>query len=144
MIRRFGTPPKSGVQYHLRPSAYAILMRSTQVLLTFQEEPEPEYQIPGGGIDPGEHMIPALRREIMEETGWCVGSPVRLGTFRQFVFMPEYEKWADKMCHVFLARPALKLGEPTELGHTCVWTSAESAIDLVSSPGARHFLTSVL
>ena len=117
MIRRFGTPPQTGVHYHLRPGAYAILVRENRILLTFQEAPEPEYQIPGGGIDEGEHIIPALRREILEETGWSIGTPVRLGAFRQFTYMPEYKKSADKMCQVFLARPAVKIGEPTEMGH---------------------------
>lgn len=140
MIRRFGTPPKNGVHYHLRPGAYAVLVRDGRVLLTFQEEPEPEFQIPGGGIDPGENLIPALRREIMEETGWSIATPLRLGAFRQFVYMPEYDKWADKLCHIFVARPALKISEPTEAGHVCHWVTPEDAMDLVASPGARHFL----
>ncbi len=143
MIRRFGTPPKNDICYHLRPGAYAILERDSRVLLTCQDAPEPEFQIPGGGIDPGEHMIPALRREVMEETGWSIGTPVRLGVFRQFVYMPEYDKWADKMCHIFLARPAMKISDPTEAGHTCLWVNPDEALELVASQGANHFVRSV-
>ena len=38
------------------------------LLLTHQNAPEPEFQLPGGGIDPDEHPIKALHREVMEET----------------------------------------------------------------------------
>ncbi|MEN8893281.1 NUDIX hydrolase [Planktotalea arctica] len=144
MIRRFGTPPKSGVTYRNRPGAYAILIREGKVLLTFQEEPIPEFQIPGGGIDPGESLIPALRREVMEETGWSIGAPVRLGAFRQFVFMPEYDMWANKLCHIFLARPAMKIGEPTERGHHANWVSFEQAPNLIKNVGDQQFLLRAL
>jgi len=143
MIRRFGTPPKDGIRYTLRPGAYAVLAREGKILLTFQAQPNPEFQIPGGGIDKGENIIPALRREIMEETGWSIGAPFRLGAFRRYVFMPEYDLWAEKICHIYLAMPALKISDPTEPGHECLWVSPTDAIDLVENPGDRHFLRRV-
>ncbi|MEP5153144.1 NUDIX hydrolase [Planktotalea sp.] len=144
MIKRFGTPPKAKNNHRLRPGAYAVLVRDNQVLLTFQEEPKPEYQIPGGGIDAGEHIIPALRREILEETGWGISTPLRLGAFREFTHMPEYGFWAEKLCHIYLARPAMRMGEPTETGHHSKWCTFDEALDLVPNPGAQHFLRSVL
>ncbi len=84
MIRRFGSPPLTGVKYRIRPGAYAVLVRDRKVLLTFQETPKPEFQIPGGGIDLGEHVIPALRRGIIEETGWTIGAARRMGAFKRF------------------------------------------------------------
>ncbi|MGB7319491.1 MAG: NUDIX hydrolase [Planktotalea sp.] len=144
MIRRFDDPPKAGINYRLRPGAYAILMRDHRVLLTFQEAPKPEYQIPGGGIDPGEHIIPALRREIMEETGWTIGTPRRLGAFRRYVYMPDYKFWAEKLCALYVARPAIQLCEPTEAGHSSHWVSYEDALTLTENPGDRHFLKHAL
>ena len=95
MIKRFGAAPKQGIRYKLRPGAYAILVKNGRVLLTFQDAPFEEFQLPGGGIDPGEHILPALRREVIEETGWTIGAPTKIGAFRRFVFMPEYEIWAE-------------------------------------------------
>ena len=140
MIKRFGTPPKPGVTYRTRPGAYAVLIRDNRVLLTFQEEPEPEFQLPGGGIDPGEQTIPALRREINEETGWHIGTPRRLGVFRRFAFMPEYDLWAEKICHIYFARPAISFSEPSELGHHCHWAAFDEAPVLVENPGDKYFL----
>lgn len=140
MIKRFGSAPKQGIKYQSRPGAYAVLERNGRILLTFQGTPFNEFQLPGGGIDSGESTIPALRREVMEETGWIFGIPKRLGVHRRFVFMPEYDIWAEKVCHIYIARPSLKLSEPTEQGHQCHWVSPDAAIDLVANPGDRHFL----
>ena len=63
MIRRFGARPDPDRRYRMRPGAYAILSRGSSVLLTFQHRPEPEFQLPGGGIDPGESPVQALHRE---------------------------------------------------------------------------------
>ena len=140
MIRRVGEPVRSGIRYRLRPGAYALLVRDGQLLLTHQAEPQPEVQLPGGGIDPGEPVIPALHREVIEETGWRVAGLRRLGAFRRFTYMPEYDLWAEKICHVYFGRPTLHLGPPTEAGHTALWAAPEVAADLVENDGDRMFI----
>lgn len=128
----------------MRPGAYAILPRNGQVLLTWQDEPHFELQLPGGGIDPGEGAIQALHREVYEETGWRISRPRRLGAFRRFTFMPDYDMWAEKICHIFTALPVLELGPPTEPGHTAVWVSPEFAIAHVYNDGDADFVASHL
>lgn len=140
MIKRVGEPPLRGIRYGRRPGAYAILLRGDEILLTHQQEPEPEFQLPGGGIDPGESPVHALHREVREETGWTIAKPRRIGAFRRFVYMPEYERWAEKVCHIFVARPARALGPPTEAGHTAVWTPARLAPEMVENPGDAGFI----
>jgi 8-oxo-dGTP diphosphatase len=120
-----------------------VLLRGHDVLLTHQAEPVPEYQLPGGGIDPGESPFVSLHREVMEETGWRIGAARRLGAYRRFTYMPEYDLWAEKLCHIYLARPALRLGPPTESGHEAIWSPVGAAADLVGSPGDRAFLSAL-
>jgi len=144
MIRRFGKPPLNGQHYRPRPGAYAVLWRAGEVLLTYQEAPEPEFQLPGGGVDPGESPLAALHREVREETGWSIAAPRRIGTFRRFAYMPEYDRWAEKLCTVYLARPVRRLGPPSEIGHSAVWVGAGRAAGLVDNPGDRHFLRQAL
>jgi 8-oxo-dGTP diphosphatase len=48
----------------------AILRRENRVLLVRQEKPGREYWLlPGGGVNAGESLVDALRRELAEEVG---------------------------------------------------------------------------
>jgi len=140
MIRKFGEPAVEGKRYQMRPGVYAILPLGQNLLLTHQAEPTPEFQLPGGGIDPGESPITALHREVREETGWRISSPVKLGAFRRFTYMPEYDLWAEKLCHIYIARPVRALGDPTEAGHIAIWMDAQNAALKLAGDGDRHFV----
>ena len=140
MIRRFGEPPSSARKYVLRPGAYALLPRDGSVLLTVQVDDDWDLQLPGGGIDPGEHPIPALHREVIEETGWLIAKPRRLGAFRRFVYMPEYDLWAEKLCHIFVAHPVRQLHAPTEPFHLATWMAPEVAARSLGNQGDRDFV----
>lgn len=144
MIRRYGEPVKPGQRYTRRPGVYAILLQGDHILATHQATPAPEFQLPGGGIDKGEHPITALHREVHEETGWKIAVTRRLGAFRRFTYMPEYDLWAEKVCAVYLARPVLRLGPPSEAGHTAIWLPVSDALHLLASPGDRAMLGSFL
>lgn len=143
MIRRYGDAPSDAQRYRLRPGAYAILPRDGRLLLTFQEEPAPELQLPGGGIDAGESPLRALHREVYEETGWSISGPRRLGAFRRFVYMPEYDLWAEKLCTIYIARPTLRLGDPVEPGHSVVWMRPEDAAYALGNSGDRNFVATL-
>ena len=143
MIRRFGEQWRSDIRYTHRPGVYAILPRRGQLLLTYQEDPEPDLQLPGGGIDPGESPLQALHREVFEETGWSITKPRRLGAFRRFVYMPEYDLWAEKLCMIYTARPVRQLGPPGEDGHLALWASPAFAARELCNPGDRHFVSQI-
>ena len=140
MIRRFGQPPLSNQRYTLRAGAYAILPLQTRILLTAQIGEVLDIQLPGGGIDPGESPTQALYREVMEETGWRISKPKRLGAFRRFVFMPEYDLWAEKICHIYVAKPTRQICEPLEPSHfTTIMEPSEAAFSL-GNGGDRNFV----
>lgn len=144
MIPRYGTPREAGRHYTLRRGAYAILWRDGQILLTHQKDPWPEFQLPGGGIDRGESPVGALHREVIEETGWTISAPRRVGAFRRFTYMPEYDLWAEKLCMVYLARPARRLGPPTEAGHSAHWMAPRRALEVLGNPGDAAILKGVI
>ena len=142
MIPRVGEPIDRTQRHRLRPGAYVILPRGDEVLLTIQYAEEPDIQLPGGGVDPGESPIPALHREVFEETGWHISAPRRLGAFRRFVFMPEYDLWAEKLCTIFVARPVRRISEPADDEHIPVWASFSAGIQILGNDGDRAFLKS--
>ncbi|MBK5926265.1 NUDIX domain-containing protein [Rhodobaculum claviforme] len=144
MIARFGAARDPRRRYRLRRGVYAVLIRDGRVLLTHQAAPIPEVQLPGGGVDPGEGALPALHREVWEETGWSIAAPRRLGAFRRFTYMPEYDLWAEKLCEIYLARPVRRLGPVPEAGHTALWLPPDVALARLAGDGDRHFLARAL
>lgn len=138
-MRRFGEPPCRNVRYQARPGAYGVILRGRRMLVTEQADPGPELQLPGGGVDPGEGVVAALHREAREETGWRLAVRRRIGVYQRFVYMPEYDMWARKLCHIYLCAPGTRMGAPTEPGHRAVWMDAERAIAALAVDGDAHF-----
>jgi ADP-ribose pyrophosphatase YjhB (NUDIX family) len=98
------------------------------------------WKIPGGLADLGEQLNDAAIREVMEETGWQISKPKRLGAFRRFVFMPEYDLWAEKICHIYVAKPTRQICDPLEVSHfTTVMEPSEAAFAL-GNDGDRSFV----
>lgn len=65
--------------YHTRLAAYALLVDEVdgqeRVLLTWwngEGHSDPEWSLPGGGVDFDESVIDAMVREVFEETGFRV------------------------------------------------------------------------
>lgn len=144
MIRRIGAPPTGSRRYVLRRGVYAVLPRGGDLLLTFQMAPFEELQLPGGGVEAGESPLHALHREVFEETGWKIASPRRLGAFRRFTYMPEYDIWAEKLCEIFLARPVRCLANAPEEHHVPVWMGAGLAARELGNAGDRMFVARYL
>lgn len=130
---------KPGIAYRHRPGVYALLPRGGRLLVTFQQNPEPEFQLPGGGVDAGESPLPALHREVFEETGWHIARPRRIGAYRRFTFMPDYDKWAEKLCHIYVARPVRRHDAPTEPGHSARWLPFSAALAHLTNDAERAF-----
>lgn len=66
------------------------------------------WEIPGGIAADGEDAASAAERECVEETGWRSGALTKLAEFQPMPGM------VDTPHEVFLARSALKVGEPTD------------------------------
>lgn len=131
-------------KYQARPGVYAIIIQGNSLLATVQNMPEPELQLPGGGVEKAEHPLNALHREVLEETGWHINIIRRLGAFRNYKYMSEYDKWAEKICSIYLARPVRYICEPSEPGHQPVWLKLSDATDLLNCPADRDFLSNFL
>jgi 8-oxo-dGTP diphosphatase len=140
VIRHFGEPFLSSKVYKRRPGIYVILPTKYELLVTVQEEPNREIQLPGGGIEKGEQYLQALYREVIEETGWVISDPLRIGLYKYYTYMPEYSFWAEKLCHIYTARPIIQKCDPTQKGHYPVWLPASDAIEKLASEGDKTFV----
>ncbi|MDO4781469.1 MAG: NUDIX hydrolase [Candidatus Saccharibacteria bacterium] len=82
-----------------RAVAIVALTEDNQALTVYQFRAGPEcwyYDLPGGGVESGEGLEVAARRELMEETGYQPGEMEYLGA--QFV-----DVYSNVQVHFFLA-----------------------------------------
>ncbi|MEK7588606.1 MAG: NUDIX domain-containing protein [Patescibacteria group bacterium] len=82
-IPQFGEPLK---EYIDRPGVYAVIFNSNNEVLTVVTERGP--YLPGGGVDPKESSIEALKREVFEETGFTLSNANELTRANQFAMHP--------------------------------------------------------
>ncbi|GGV85624.1 hypothetical protein GCM10015535_32540 [Streptomyces gelaticus] len=99
----------------VRVRAGAVVIRDERMLLIgFEEDGQPFYEIPGGGVEDGETLHTAVVRELREESGLS-GEVVR----------EVARVWKDdRREHYFLLRAEGTIGAPTELdnhGGTPTW-----------------------
>ena len=141
-MRRFGETVKRKINYKIRIGVYGIIFIGNAILLTDQDKDE--IQLPGGGVNHGEHKNHALVREVREETGWKINPIKHIGAYQRFVFMPEYEIWAHKICHIYFCKGVYQISEPLEKGHTPVITTPWLALKLLESQGDKAFLARLL
>lgn len=144
MNRRFGAAPRDGIRYPPRPGAYVIIDAGDSLLASLQDAPFPELQLPGGGIDPGEGTLAALHREVLEETGYRIHGVRRMGMFHRYTFMPDYDRYAQKLCSIYTARIGPRVSEPTEAGHSAVFLPWDVALTRLGVAGDRDFVARYL
>ena len=70
------------------------------------------WEIPAGGMNPGETPDQAAARETLEETGW------RAGPLRPLVHFSPTNGISDQVFHTFVADGATYVGEPTDVGES--------------------------
>jgi 8-oxo-dGTP diphosphatase len=126
---RFGAP-EPGLDYRERPAAYGLLEREGRLALvyvTLSDRP-PFYDLPGGGIDPGEDEEQALRREFGEETGLLVRAGRRVAAAEQYMISAHSEPFLSQgaFFEAILEgeRPELKI----EHDHELVWAPPAGAL----------------
>ena len=120
----FGTR-EPGVDYAVRPSAYALFSDATGRLAAVRT-PLGVF-LPGGGIDPGETPAAAVVREVEEECGLVVRVGAWTAAAVHFVWSPgdrcHYEKWSTFVDAAVVGPGA----PPVEADHELVWLPPDGA-----------------
>jgi 8-oxo-dGTP pyrophosphatase MutT (NUDIX family) len=86
------------------------------------------WEVPAGGLDDDETAEQAAEREMLEETGWRPGPLEQLGKY-----YPSNGR-SDERFHVFVARGAVKVGEPVD-------TSEAERVEWVTVDDLRGHIT---
>ncbi|PYI56941.1 NUDIX domain-containing protein [Paenibacillus flagellatus] len=67
--REAGEAIVSDMRYRVRKAARAVVFDLSGRIALLYAEKDRYHKLPGGGIEPGETVVEALRRELLEETG---------------------------------------------------------------------------
>jgi 8-oxo-dGTP diphosphatase len=129
MLLRFGEPAL-GLSYRERPAAYGLLEQRGRLALVHVSLPGKAafYDLPGGGIDPGEDEAQALVREFGEETGLVVQAGRLVARAEQYMLSAHDEPFLSLGGFFEAAlvgeRPELKI----EADHELVWIEPHQAL----------------
>jgi 8-oxo-dGTP diphosphatase len=131
-IPQFGTP-RPGRAYPDRPAAFGIAARGDRIALAEVAIPgrSLQYDLPGGGIDPGETPQQAAVREFGEETGLVVTAGDILVRADQYFVNDDGQTFNVRGVFMTVAVAGEDAGLKIEDDHTLIWRTPLEAIRLV-------------
>ncbi|MGH2807499.1 MAG: NUDIX domain-containing protein [Actinomycetota bacterium] len=121
-MEQFGTNP-GPEEPRERPGAYGIALTGEQVLLV---QWAGHFYLPGGGLEHGERPEEALRREVLEETGFEVFRTVPACTARQYGMHEPSNAFVNKVCSFFRIILGPQTGHPAR-DHLPRWVDIPEA-----------------
>ena len=131
-LREFGTR-LVGRDYIERPGVYAVMENNHKQIAVI--ETSTGYFLPGGGVDPGETDMDALKREIFEEIGYQVSVLAKIGEAVDYIKAQAEEKYYQIHGKFYKVQIDSRIGEGIEKDHRLVWLSEGDAIKLLNRQG---------
>ncbi len=127
-----------GIPYTKRLGAYAIIQREEDNKVAIATA-DGYYFFLGGGIEEGETEIEALRRELMEESGYSI---------KNINYFDKVTSWADggdrgpldMTATIYLAQFDKKVVTPIETDHKVLWIEPEEYKDKLYHEYQRYIL----
>jgi RimJ/RimL family protein N-acetyltransferase/8-oxo-dGTP pyrophosphatase MutT (NUDIX family) len=136
-LRTFGIR-RPGVDYRLRPGAYAVATNASAAIAAVST-PSGLF-LPGGGRLDGETPAQAVVREAREECGLRVRVVAPLGTVDELVDGPRPTRGWCKRCTFFMVE-IVALDGGGEADHVLVWLSPEEATRRLQHAAHRWAVT---
>ena len=129
---QFGAP-EPGVKYRDRPAVFAVAERRGQLALICVERDgkPPYYDLPGGGIEPGESDARALAREFIEETGLVISAGQVLGRADQYMVKHDGEPVNNRCVLMTATIDGFDPEQKIEHDHRLVWMEPHEALLIV-------------
>lgn len=123
--------------YNIRDTARAVIFDENNNIALLKVSKDNFHKLPGGGVDSGESVGEALKRECMEEVGVCIKDVVELGLIQEI----KKSSKTIQNSYCFMAQVEGDKGKnhltdtETERGYTLIWTGLDDAVSRVTSDG---------
>jgi 8-oxo-dGTP diphosphatase len=116
--------------YPDRPAAFGVAMRDGRIAAVKVTRPgeQPYFDLPGGGIDPGETPQAAAVREFGEETGLIVRSGAVLGLANQYMVKSDGQPANNISTLMAVELAGADAGLKVEDDHELVWLEPLEAV----------------
>ena len=114
------------IEYKKRPGAYAIIVRKEDNKIGIVTDGK-DYFFLGGGIEGQETKLEALKRELIEESGYSIKNITKLDEACEYIYADE-KGYLEVLAYVFIAEFDIKIAEPIEKDHTVLWVNPKEYI----------------
>jgi 8-oxo-dGTP diphosphatase len=118
IARQFGRK-KANTEYVPRPGAYGIIMDDKERFVAVVHNGE--YFLPGGGLRENESPEDALKREIVEETGYTADIGEKIGEANEYVYSPADDTYYNRLGTFYFARITGKASLEVKREHEFRW-----------------------
>lgn len=117
---------EENIKYTKRPGTYAIILDETEEKVGIVTDGN-DYFYLGGGIENGETVLDALKRELIEESGYTIKNIEKFDEVGSYIFAEEHG-YLEVIAYVFIAKFDKKIAEPIEKDHVVLWVNPEDYI----------------
>lgn len=140
-----GLSTPAPTHYLLRHAARGIVVNDGKIALIHLVKNR-SYKLPGGGVEPqDEDIVATFRREVLEEIGWSIHSPVPIGKTVETKNDPEFS--VVQLSTIFIAQAEedthRKQLDPEEIffEYETVWVGVQEAILLLEGNNLERYHT---
>lgn len=117
---------EKNIQYKKRLVSYAIIIRKDDNKIEIVTDGINNFYL-GGGIEKNETELEALKRELIEESGYTISNIQKFDSIGSFIFTEEHD-YLEVISNVYIAEFDEKVTEPIEKDHIVLWINAEDYI----------------
>ena len=117
---------EENIEYRKRPGAYAIIINKDDDKIGIVVTGERYFYL-GGGIEKGETKLEALKRELLEESGYTIKNIKEFEEVGSYIFA-EDKGYLEVVASVYIAEFDKKVTEPIEKDHTVLWVKPEEYV----------------
>lgn len=122
-----------------RKTCYGIVLKNDKLLVVYSEK-EHDYSLVGGGIESGESLENALKREFIEESGYLIEKLEEFVNIDCFWVKRNGKTMETDAIFCFVKVNEFEIRKPTEDFHLPKWVNINKAIDLIEYPYQKEAL----